>query len=141
MKAIRWTFFAALLLGVSGVIAQSKEGDVVVNVPFPFIVANRPMPPGRYNIAPAMESVLRISDSHNPHNQVHVPVHSVQGGGKGGARVVFHCYAGACFLIEMWTGNSQIGKQFYESNAEREIISRRSQGIRANEVAVLQPER
>jgi hypothetical protein len=145
MKIFRGSALAAMFLvlltaAAQNVAAQSKPGDVMITVPFPFIVDGQHMEAGRYIVAPAMESILRISDAHNPHNQIHVPVHSVLGSGKDGARVVFHCYSGACFMSEVWNG-SQIGKQFSTSKAEREIISRRSQGARPDEVAVVRPAR
>ena len=139
MKAHRWVLFVLpLLWTVSAVFAQSKEGDVVVNIPFAFVVATQHLKPGPYVIVPAADGIVRIFDPRSASTPFHVPVHSLVNGGKGGVRVVFHCYGQACFLAEVWS-SGQSGKQFYPSKEEREIIARRSNDTR-NEVAVLQPQ-
>jgi len=130
--------FAAVIF-IAAAAAQTKEGDVIISVPFEFIVGSQHLQAGRYVLATPLDGIIRISDSQNPSRPLHIPVHSVQGSGKAATGVVFHCYGQACFLSEVWTHGSQIGKQFYESKAEKEINAERiNNKPPRNQVAVLQ---
>ena len=46
MKLLRIVLYAALLLAASASIAQTKQGDVLANIPFPFVVAHQTLPAG-----------------------------------------------------------------------------------------------
>lgn len=130
------------LLMVSSALAQSKPGDVLVNVPFSFIVNNHQMPAGRYVVTPATYGVLRIFDTENSRNQLFTGVHSVQSSKTQTPKLVFHRYGDSYFLSEVWNGQSNIGKQLPPSKAEKEIASGKRTGSRSNgEVAVVRPER
>jgi len=130
------------LLMVSSALAQSKPGDVLVNVPFSFIVNNHQMPAGRYVVTPATYGVLRIFDTENSRNQLFMGVHSVQSSKTQTPKLVFHRYGDSYFLSEVWNGQSNIGKQLPPSKAEKEIASEKRTGGRTNgEVAVVRPER
>jgi hypothetical protein len=48
------------LLTASMCLGQSRRGDVIANVPFPFVVADHSLPPGRYIVTPIGETNLRI---------------------------------------------------------------------------------
>ena len=49
----------------------------IANIPFPFTVANRTLPPGRYTITRMGETNLRISDLRN--QGTFVQAHNVEG--------------------------------------------------------------
>lgn len=130
------------LLMASSALAQGKPGDVLVNVPFSFIVNNHQMPAGRYVVTPASYGFLRIYDTENSRNQLFMAANSVVSSKTQTPKLVFHRYGDSYFLSEVWNGQSDIGKQLPPSKAEKEIASGERTGVRSNgEVAVVRPER
>ncbi len=131
LSATKSLMFVSLFLAASTCFGQTKRGDVITNVPFPFVVANRTLPPGRYIVTPLGETNLRI---HVAQNQgVIVQTHSVQGNASEGVtRVVFHRYGDTYFLSEVWVAANGTGSQVFPTEAERES-AKRSHG----EIAVL----
>lgn len=141
-QLLRTAVFVIGLLAVSAAVAQTKPGDVIVNIPFSFVVANHQMQPGRYIVTPMTYGVLRIFDSQDSKNQTLVSVHSVESTSATSAKVVFHRYGDSYFLAQVWTGNGDIGREVPKSKAEKEIASGRINGTRPkSDVAVLRPER
>ncbi len=140
-QLLRTAVFVIGLLAVSAAVAQTK-GDVIVNVPFSFVVGNHQMQPGRYIVKPMTYGILRIFDSQDSENQTLASVHSVESRTATNAKLVFHRYGDSYFLAQVWTGNGDIGRELPPSKAEKEIASGRINGTRPKrEVAVLRPER
>src|SRR3981081_2002887 len=129
-QLLRTAVFVMGLLSVSCASAQTKAGDVIVNVPFSFVVGNHQMQPGRYIVTPAASGVLRIFDSQDSTNQTLVTVHSVEGGLPDSAKLVFHRYSDSYFLAQVWTGDSNIGRELPKSKAEKEVASGQINGTR-----------
>ena len=141
-QVLRTAVFVIGLLAVSAAVAQTKPGDVIVNIPFSFVVANHQMEPGRYIVTRTSSGVLRIFDAQDSNNQTFIMAHSVQHGLPEGPKLVFHRYADSYFLAQVWTGDSEIGRELPKSKAEKELASTRIDGTRPkSEVAVLRPER
>ena len=139
-QMLRIAVFA--LLAASAAMAQTRPGDVIVNVPFAFVVGSHQMQPGRYVVTPAATGLLRMFDTEVSNNQLFLPVNSVQSNTPKDAKLVFHRYGDTYFLAEVWNGNSDIGRQLARSKAEKEIASGRVSGSRPKaEIAVLRPER
>ena len=141
-QVLRIAVFVTALLAASAALAQGRPGDVLVNVPFSFVVGTHQMQPGHYLVTPATYGILRMYDTENSNNQLFVPVNSIQSSTLKDAKLVFHRYGDTYFLAEVWNGTSDIGKQLIKSKAEKEIASGRINGSRPkSEVAVLRPER
>jgi hypothetical protein len=141
IQLLRTAVFVIGLLAVSATVAQTR-GDVIVNVPFSFVVGNHQMQPGRYIVKPMTYGILRIFDSQDSENQTLASVHSVESRTATSAKLVFHRYGDSYFLAQVWTGNGDIGRELPTSKAEKEIASGRINGTRPkSEVAVLRPER
>jgi hypothetical protein len=129
------------LLAALAAMAQGPSGDVLVNVPFAFVIDSHHMQPGRYVVTKAANGVLRIHDTEVAGNQMFLAVHSIESKTPNEAKLVFHRYGDTYFLAEVWNGND-IGKELPKSKAEKEILSGRLNGPRPKaEVAVLRPER
>ena len=123
--------FVTLLLTASTCLGQSRRGDVIANIPFPFVVADHSLPPGRYIVTPIGETNLRI---YAKKQGVIFQTHSVAGKlPEGAGKMVFHRYGGAYFLSEVSVAASSAGRQLFTSRAEQEL-ARQTNG----EVAVLQ---
>jgi hypothetical protein len=141
-QLLRTAVFGMVLLAVSAAVAQTGPGDVIVNVPFSFVVANHQMQPGRYIVKPLEYGVLRVFNTEDSKSQTLVMVHSVERSLPESPKLVFHRYGESYFLAEVWTGNSEVGRELPKSKAEKEIASGRMTGTRPKtEIAVLRPER
>ena len=123
-------YLALVTLAVVSCLGQSNRGDLVTNIPFPFVVANRALPPGRYIITPIGEKNIRIYAANE--QGVLVPTHSVQGRApEGTTKVVFHRYGDTYFLSEVWAPANGIGRELFTSQAERELSKRGGKEIAA----------
>ena len=139
-QMLRIAVFA--LLAASAAMAQTRPGDVIVNVPFAFVVGSHQMQPGRYIVTPAATGLLRMFDTEVSNNQLFLPVNSIQSNSPKDAKLVFHRYGDTYFLSEVWNGRGNIGRELLKSKAEKEIASGRVSGSRPKaEIAVLRPER
>jgi hypothetical protein len=76
MKLLRTVLYAALLLAASASIAQTRQGDVIADIPFPFVVARQTLPAGHYVVSPANADALGIHDANN--RGTFVPTQSTQ---------------------------------------------------------------
>jgi hypothetical protein len=141
-QLLRTAVFVIGLLAVSAAVAQTKPGDVIVNVPFSFVAANHQMEPGRYIVTPQGSGVLRIFDPKDSKNQTFVTVHNVESRIPTNAKLVFHRYGESYFLAQVWTGNADTGREVPKSKAEKEVASASLNGARPKaEIAVLRPDR
>jgi hypothetical protein len=123
-KCLRATKYLALVtLATGGCLGQSRPGDLITNIPFPFVVANHTLPPGRYTVTPISESNIRIYAGNE--QGVLIQTHSVEGRTTEGiAKVVFHRYGAAYFLSQVWIAANGIGRELPTSPAERELGKR-----------------
>jgi hypothetical protein len=126
--------FAVLLAG-SFCIAQSKQGDLVADVPFAFVVAQQTLPAGHYVVS-------RLNDDLNIHGGQNrgalVPAHPAQPPDhKLESKLVFHRYGDAYFLSEVWVAGNTVGRELYVSRAERKL----KESGREREIAVVRMER
>jgi hypothetical protein len=120
MKLLRIVLYAALLLAASASIAQTRQGDVVANIPFPFVVAHQTLPAGHYIVSPANAGALGIHDANN--RGTFVPTQSTQRSAKDNScKLVFHRYGDRYFLSEVWVAGNSNGRTLFRSRAEREL--------------------
>jgi len=131
MKLFHIAVTGVLLLAAVLSFAQTKDGDLVADIPFAFVVAGRTLPPGHYIINRLNEN-LGIHDSQN--QSVFVPTHSVQRPAYDNtSKMVFHRYGDIYFLEEVWVGSTSIGRALFPPPAERKLKSRGME----NEVAAV----
>ncbi|MGB9234034.1 MAG: hypothetical protein WCC04_06440 [Terriglobales bacterium] len=120
MKMRLWqkTLIVAALL-TAGAVGQSMRGGQIVQVPFPFVVAERTLPAGRYFVTNIGETRLRI---YSAERQSLVQTHTVQGHApEGSGKMVFHRYGDVYFLAEVWAPGRDVGQQLTKSRAEDEV--------------------
>jgi len=109
---------------------------VQANIPFEFAVGNTTLPPGEYQILPAIpgsDSVQWIRRADGSAS-VMVPIRVGLRGKKAESCLVFHRYGREYFLSQIWT-EQESGQELNESQREKEIASRGA----SNEVAVVLP--
>jgi hypothetical protein len=120
MKLLRIVLYAALLLAASASIAQTRQGDVVANIPFPFVVAHQTLPAGHYIVSPANADALGIHDANN--RGTFVPTESTQrSANDNSCKLVFHRHGDTYFLSEVWVAGNSNGRTLFRSRAEREL--------------------
>jgi hypothetical protein len=131
MKLLRIALSATLLLAASISFAQTKEGDIVINIPFAFTVAGSTLPPGHY-IVTRLNNNLGIHDREN--RGLFAPTHSAQRPAhENTTKIVFHRYGDTYFLSEVWASGDSLGRVLFPSRAEREL----AESNKEREVAVV----
>lgn len=121
MKFFRIALCAALLAAASVAVGQTKPGDIVVDVPFPFVAGGQMLSAGHYIVA-AMDDTVRIFNSQT--TGLYVPTHSASRNSSDGTKLVFHRYGDTYFLSAMWIGANAIGRELPRSKAERALADR-----------------
>ena len=104
--------------------AQSNR-KVVADIPFEFVAGNQTMSAGKYafarETAPENALVIRKDDVKTLGLLMTsgIPPKS----GETNARLIFHRYGERYFLVEVWSGANETGRQLAKSHQERAIES------------------
>lgn len=77
-----------MVLAAATGMAQTKAGDIVVDVPFTFVVSGQNFPAAHYVVTPENEVGLRISNSNGQSRSVPTP-HWLRSQSDG-SKLVFH---------------------------------------------------
>jgi hypothetical protein len=100
---------AALLAAAS--LGQTRPGDMVVDVPFAFLVNGQTLPAGRYVVVAAGDYHIRIS---TPRAGLYVLTQGASRTDSASSKLVFHRYGDTYFLSAVWVtgigaaGNSRV---------------------------------
>ena len=132
MKFFRIALCAAMFVA-SIAMGQTKPGDVVVDVPFPFVAGGQTLHAGHYIVA-AMDDTVRLFNSQT--SGIFLPTHSASRNASDGTKLVFHRYGDTYFLSAIWVSGNAIGRELPRSKAERELSSRSAE----MELAVVRPD-
>ena len=128
LSLTRSLILVTLFLAASTGLGQSSRGEVITDIPFPFVVANRTLPPGRYTVTPIGEKNFRIYATKK--QGVVFQIHGMQRSTpEGVTKVVFHRYGDTYFLSELWVAGNDIGSQLFPSAAETEMGKRSDKEI------------
>jgi hypothetical protein len=140
-QLFRIALLVMVLVMALGAMAQRRPGDLLVNIPFSFLVDNHPMTPGRYVVVPAGNGVLGMFKAEDDSPRLLMSVHSVESRASQTPKLVFRRYGDSYFLTEVWNGDN-IGRQLAKSKAEKELASAKVNGKHVSgEIAEVQPER
>jgi hypothetical protein len=132
MKFVRILFCAVVCALTFGAFAQTRAGDLVVDVPFAFFANGEKLPAGHY-IVHQNTNMIRIFNHDNV--GLFVPTLYAIRTKEDGSKLVFHRYGDEYFLASVWTTGNKSGKELFPSRAEREAKSRRAE----MEMAVVRP--
>ena len=123
MKQSRVVLYVALLAVTPVLMAQTKSGDVVADIPFSFVAGERHFPAGHYIVSPVNESILRIEGS--GHQDGFVGANLTQRPASDNrCKLVFHRYGDSYFLAQVWTTGNPRGRELPRSRAERELAAK-----------------
>jgi len=125
MKLSAIALATILLAAAQSAIGQTSPGDSVVNVPFPFQVAGKTLPAGRYVVKDVDGVYIRIFNAKT--TGAFVQTHSVQRSSGNESKLVFRCYADDCFLAEVWTTGQTRGRELFHSRSEQARMQRNAE--------------
>ena len=134
MKYLRMIFCAAVCALAVGAVAQTAPGDVVVDVPFAFLVNGEKLPAGHYIVSQKTD-MIRIFNYQN--QGLYVPTHLALRTRADGTKLVFHRYGEDYFLSTVWITGSKSGEELFPSRVERELKAKQVE----MEMAVVRPAR
>jgi len=122
MKVMRSAFLGlGLLLAVSA--AQAQEPRVKANIPFDFVVGDRVMPAGEYQVSEmgASGQLIAILSEDRKATALMVTSACTTSGPSKSSKLVFHAIGGRYFLSQVWVQGYDQGRQLRESKAEIEL--------------------
>ena len=123
MKQFRVVLYVALLVVAPTLMAQTKHGDVVADIPFSFVVGEGHFAAGHYILSPVNESTLRLEGA--GHQGRFVGTNMTQRPASDNrCKLVFHRYGESYFLSQVWTTGNQRGRELPRSRAERELAAK-----------------
>lgn len=95
MTLFRVSLGAVVLAAATGT-AQTKAGDIAVDVPFTFVVSGQNFPAAHSVVTPENEVGVRVSNSNRQSRYVPTP-HSLRSQSDG-SKLLFHPYGDTYFL-------------------------------------------
>jgi hypothetical protein len=134
MTPLRFVLCASLL-ALASAIGQTSPGDLVVDVPFAFVVAKQTLPAGHYIVQALDGDHVRIFNSQT--TGLYVPTHEAVRTKTDGSKLVFHRYGDTYFLSAVWVTGNSLGRELFRSPAERELSGRSEE----MQLAVVRPEK
>jgi hypothetical protein len=121
----RFTVLSFLLMITAVTVsAQSESERVRVTMPFSFIVGQKTLPAGEYNLKPNKEGsdYVWLLQNREGHATVLFATGPARAGEtQEGARLVFHKYGGQYFLSQIWTAGGNTGRELPMPRLERQL--------------------
>ena len=124
------------ILAAAPVYAQSAD-NIVLKVPFSFVVGKKTLPAGEYTVKRALSTRLTLIRNAGGHREyttiltMLVPPETM----TLAAKLIFHRYGDQYFLHQVWTPGSERGGQLSESRAELELAKSASEIQRVSIIA------
>lgn len=125
MKTLWIALCAALLAAAPASVAQISPGDMIVDVPFSFVLSGQTMPAGHYIVKNSGDAHIRIVSPGT--TGVYVPTHAAVRSASDGSKLVFRRYGDTYFLAAVWTAGNTTGRELYRSPAERELARHKAE--------------
>lgn len=113
----------ALALAAAAVPANAQSrNNMVSNIPFEFVVGDKTLPAGEYNVRAINEArdALIIQGTENGKAAMRLSNSTGELKNRAHARLVFHLYGQRYFLAQVWNGET-VGRDLSKSKQERAI--------------------
>jgi hypothetical protein len=127
MKALRSTL---LLLGILTFVgaAHAQEVRLRANIPFDFVVGNRVLPAGEYELGKALvgANVIAIRDEDQPSTTMVGSHPCALSEPSKTSKLVFHRMGGEYFLYQIWVEGRDTGSEFSKSKLEIQMAKNHS---------------
>jgi hypothetical protein len=124
------------MLAAAPAYAQSAD-NIVLKVPFSFVVGKKTLPAGEYTVKRALSTRLTLIRNAGGRREcttvltMPVPPETM----ALAAKLIFHRYGDQYFLHQVWTPGSERGGQLFESRAELELAKSASEVQRVSIIA------
>ncbi len=108
----------------SAAVANGQSGrQLTAQVPFDFIVAERTLRSGQYEVnnANGAGDVLAIRDAGGKSQTMRLTSPVTRNGQDMSAKLVFHRYGSTYFLSQVWVAGKSEGREFAKTSQERAI--------------------
>lgn len=111
-----------LTAGVASAQGQSTSRRVVADIPFDFIVGDKTLPAGKYQVGAATSNGegVRITSRTGKASAIRLSHPATDKSKNKNARMVFHRYGQRYFLAEIWSGDD-FGQKLMPSKNERSL--------------------
>jgi hypothetical protein len=107
---------------VAAAAVQAQDRTVTAAVPFSFYAGPSLMPQGSYRVGEIANSTILWLSAKQKDSTKAVTTHAIAGNKLiEPARLTFHCYGETCFLAEVWSGDSSVGRALSRSSREKEL--------------------
>ena len=125
------SLLAASWVGTSQ--AQIKD-NLVVKIPFNYVVGSSSMPSGEYRLKPhhVARGAFWIQSEDGKKAVLFQTFGASNGGKQHNAELIFNKYGNDYFLSQVWTGTDNVGRHLSQSAIEKEAASRLSESHMAN---------
>ena len=123
---------AAAILAAYGQ-TTGPRSSLAVYVPFDFVVGDKTLLSGRYELTPTSDRVLRVQSADGM-NSAFVQTRAVSGRKPDSfEHVVFNCYGDRCFLSQVWAAEHDLGRELKKCSLEERLAEKPT----GHDVAVL----
>jgi len=97
---------------------------VAVSIPFEFVVGNKTLPAGEYELWPANENAIRIQAAKGANYAIVLTGAADRHKSDRFGHAVFTCYGDRCFLTQVWFAGDELGRELVQSSSERHLAKR-----------------
>jgi hypothetical protein len=118
---------ALVLLALAPAYAQKTSANV--NIPFTFTVDDVRMPAGEYIISSPSEHAVTIQAAGGILAKTTLTNNGSSVKSDGRAKLVFHKYGNAYFLVAAWMPNSDHAREFFASASEIQVARNGGQDV------------
>jgi hypothetical protein len=109
--------------------ANAQKTSATVDIPFAFTVDDVRMPAGDYIISSPSERVVTIQVAGGILAKTALTNNGSSAKPDGRAKLVFHKYGNAYFLVAAWLPNSDHAREFYASTSEIQLARNGGQDV------------
>ncbi|HEX2715327.1 MAG TPA: hypothetical protein VHM88_24370 [Candidatus Acidoferrales bacterium] len=118
------TLLALFIIAAAGL--GHAQQSVMVNIPFEFVVGDRTLPAGDYDIqrpATGRPEVLLIHRTDGSASAIVLTMPVEANDWQPESKLLFNRYGDRYFLSQIWTAGERFGRELYKSRAEKELAS------------------
>lgn len=127
MKMRTFAIASLLVLSMMAVARSVHAQDLVANIPFEFMTATTTLPAGDYTVKELSSGVLLQNRAeHASAFVMTIPAQAKRG--PVDSKLIFNRYGNRYFLSEIWSSESEIGKQLPKSAREKELLKELANG-------------
>jgi hypothetical protein len=120
----RFTVLSFLLMLTAVTVSAQSERIRVVNIPFSFIVGQKTLPAGAYNLEPFREGsnyVWQVQSREDQAAALFTTMPTRTSKTQEETRLVFHKYGSQYFLSQIWTQGENTGRELLMPRLERQL--------------------